>query len=65
MRRCSLKTGLQRPVTIPTKEAAEKAVGAFQIVRTANVAGTPGAAAVVKEASENMVRASQIEITAT
>ena len=53
-----------RPVASPVKEAAENAVGTSQILRTANVAETSGAASVLKEAAENTVRASQIERTA-
>ena len=42
----------------PTKEAARNAVGASQIVRTANKTESPGAAPVVKETDGNIVKAS-------
>ena len=51
-------TALQTLATSPTKEAARNAVGASQIVRTANIAEPPGAAPVVKEADGNIVEAS-------
>ena len=51
-------TALQTLATSPTKEAAINAVGASQIVRTANIAESPGAAPVVKEADGNIVEAS-------
>ena len=47
-----------------TPGAAENAVGAFQIVVTANVAETPGAALIVKEVAKNAVGESQIVRTA-
>ena len=46
------------------KVATGKALGASQIVRTANVAEAPRAAPVVKEAARNVVGASQILRTA-
>ena len=47
-----------------SKEKTGNALGASQTVRTANVAETPGAAPVVKEAAKNAEGASQIVRTA-
>ena len=54
----SMNRALHRLVACPTKEAVGNAVRASQIVRTATIAETPGAAPVVKEAAGNIVEAS-------
>ena len=53
-----MNKALHRLVACPTKEAVGNAVSASQIVRTATIAETPGAAPVVKEAAGNIVEAS-------
>ena len=47
-----------RQVASPTKDATENTVRASQIKSTVNVAETPGAAPVVKEAAGNILEAS-------
>ena len=53
-------TTLHRPIASSPRKAAKNAVKASQIVWTANIAETPGAALVVKDAARNAVGASQI-----
>ena len=47
-----------RQVASPTKDATENTLRASQIKSTVNVAETPGAAPVVKEAAGNVLEAS-------
>ena len=52
------RAALYRTDASPVKKAAQNKVRASQIGRTVNVAGTSGAAPLVKEADENAVEAS-------